>query len=233
MQIRRRSRVGSTQSSELSGSRIPVNKYTHMHKCKHKQENHQVTTVVFFKSLREKEITQCMLIFIILTEYLLNICLERPLTSPSQTQPHCPHTQSRTPHPSPGTTSQLVHWTTGHPPERIKTLFVAIINKLSWKVSLFSPAQAQPHCPHIQSWDASSFSFTEAQRTQPGPLDHRTHTLNGLRLYGIVALINKLSWKFSPAQAQPYRPHTQYWDASPFTKAQRAKPSPLEHRTHP
>ena len=45
LQTRRHSRDGSTQSSKSSGSRIPVNEYTQMHKSKHKQEKHQVTTV--------------------------------------------------------------------------------------------------------------------------------------------------------------------------------------------
>ena len=35
LQIRRRSCVGFTQSSESSSSRIPVNEYTYLHKFKH------------------------------------------------------------------------------------------------------------------------------------------------------------------------------------------------------
>ena len=55
---------------------------------------------------------------------------------------------------------------------------------------LISPDQAPTHLPHTHSWDSSP--FTEAQRTQPSPFDHRTHTLYGRTgLYVFMALLTK------------------------------------------
>ena len=84
--------------------------------------------------------------------------------------------------------------------------------------------------PHTHSRDTSP--FTEAQRTQLGPLDHRTIWT---RLCGFMILINEISQKFpliSPAQAPHHRPHTQSQDTSPFTRAKQTQPSLLDHRTH-
>ena len=82
-----------------------------------------------------------------------------------------------------------VRWTTGHTLIWTdKTLRLYGLNYR--KFPLFLPAQAPCHHPHTQSWDTSP--FTEAQRTQPSPLDHRTHhymtpicTDKTLRLYGL------------------------------------------------
>ena len=89
--------VGSTQSSESSSSRIPVNEYTYLHKFS--TNNKSIKSQQFKKreSLKKKEITQCM---------------------------------------------------------------------------LTSLDQAPTHRPHTHSLDSST--FTEAQRTQPSPFDHRS-----------------------------------------------------------
>ena len=63
---------------------------------------------------------------------------------------------------------------------------MGLINKNSRKLPLFS----LHHRPHTHSWDFSP--FTEAQRAQPSPFDHRTHTLYGRTgLYIFMALLTK------------------------------------------
>ena len=68
-----------------------------------------------------------------------------------------PHLTPRHNKPNP------VRWTTGHTPyiDGQDYGFMALINELSRKLPLFSPAQAPHHRPHMHSRDASP--FTEAQ----------------------------------------------------------------------
>ena len=137
LHIRQRSRVGSTQSSESSSSRIPVNEYTCT--CINSSTNKKSINLKKRESLQKKEITQCT------------------LTSPDQAPTHCPHTHSR-----------------------------------------------------------DSYSFTEAQWTQPSPFDHRTHPLYGrTRLYVFMALWTKFLRNYHSF----HRPHTHSRDSSPFTEA--------------
>ena len=96
---------------------------------------------------------------------------------------------------------------------------------------LTSPHKASTHRPHTHFRDSSP--FTEAQRTQPSPFDHRTPPLYGrTRLYGFMGLNNDISQKF-PLFSPHHRHHTHSRDASPFTEVQRTQPSPLDHMTHP
>ena len=79
---------------------------------------------------------------------------------------------------------------------------MALINELSQKFRLFSPVQAPHHRPTTHPRDA--LPLTEAQQTQPGPLDLRTQPLYGwTRLYGFMALINEISQKFPLYFHQP------------------------------
>ena len=86
-----------------------------------------------------------------------------------------------------------------------------LINEISRKFQLFSPH----YHPHTHSWDASP--FTEAQRTQPGPLHNRTHPyMDG---QDFMALIIEISRKF-PLFSPHHRPPAHSRDASPFNEAQ-------------
>ena len=97
------------------------------------------------------------------------------------------------------------------------------INNISREKPFFSPH----HRPHTHSLDSSP--FTEAQVTQPSPFDHRTHTLYGRTgLYVSMALLTKFLGK----NHSFHRPHTHYWDSSPFTEAEVTQLSPFDHRTH-
>ena len=104
--------------------------------------------------------------------------------------------------------------------------FMALINEISWKFPLFSPHR----CPHTYSLDVSP--YTEAQQTQPAPLDYRIRPLyERTRLYGFMALINEISRKFPLFSTSP--PPTHSWDPFPFTEAQRTQLGLLDHITHP
>ena len=111
-------------------------------------------------------------------------------------------------------THPLYGWT------RLYALWLSLFNEISWKFPLFS----LHHRPHTHSQDASP--FTEAQQTQPGPLEHRTHPYmdrqDSTALW--LSLINEISRKF-PLFSPHHCPHTHSWDASPFTEVQRTQPA--------
>ena len=106
---------------------------------------------------------------------------------------------------------------------------MGLTNKISQKLPLFSPH----HRPHTLSRDSSP--FTEAQRTQPSPFDHRTHTLNGLKLAQLSNFLTHLlldkcsigNGGMTQFFDHPNRfPHYSYGNHTP-SKGQEATPIPL------
>ena len=97
-----------------------------------------------------------------------------------------------------------------------------LINEISRKLPLFSPH----HRPHTHSWNSSP--FTEAQRTQPNPFDHRTYPVNGLKLAQLSNFLTHLLLDkcfFDHPNLFPF-PHHSYGNHTP-SKGQEATPIPL------
>ena len=111
---------------------------------------------------------------------------------------------------------------------------MALINEISRKFPLFSPAQA----PHLQPHTHSGMPHLSLTHNKPNPVRWTTGHTPIRTDKTIMALwpYFKISRKFplfSPAQAPHLQPPHTFWDASPFTDAQRTQPGPLDHRTHP